>query len=60
MTTKRPLDEAQRAHYVRALGIDGGEEGHGTADDILVAILWELGETEIADAYEAVEPKWYA
>lgn len=36
------------------------ESAHLGADGILVEMLRELGLNATADAYEAVEPKWYA
>jgi len=38
----------------------GGEQGHGDADDILCEALRALGQDELVDAYECVQPKWYA
>jgi hypothetical protein len=40
--------------------LDGGEEGHGSADDILLKFVEDLGFFEVAEAWENVQPKWYA
>ena len=40
--------------------VQGGEEEHYRADDILCEVLEKLGYTELVAAYHRVQPKWYA
>jgi hypothetical protein len=48
--------------FAERVGIPGTdpEDAHALADGILTALLEELGETEVVEAYEAISPKWYA
>lgn len=36
------------------------EAAHGQADQVLCSLLIELGYINVVEAYEAIEPKWYA
>ena len=36
------------------------ERAHADADDVLLRFLRGLGYGDVADAWEKIEPKWYA
>jgi hypothetical protein len=45
---------------LKALDQTDPEAAHYDADEILCKLLTALGHTEVVEAYNAVEPKWYA
>lgn len=61
MVERKPLSDAYRTICLLSLekckNDDDYERGHSDADDLLVEILRKLGEDEIADAYDAINPK---
>ena len=44
----------------RTGGLHDPEADHTEADNILLALLADQGYKDVAEAWEAISPKWYA
>lgn len=58
MTKEQALKELEDCRTGK--GFMDAEGTHSHADDVLCEFLKHLGHNDIVDAWEAVQPKWYA
>lgn len=65
MNEQRIISSTGEAKWVKYIeehcfGDNDHESNHATADGALISFLREQGYNALADAWEKVEPKWYA